>query len=119
MMNKIDKRHRRLQKTRHIIKSTGRSRLCIHRTPRHIYAQLLDDANHVVLAAASTVEKEVKDQLKGKTSNIQAAELVGGLIAERALKKKVSDVAFDRSGFKYHGRVKSLAEAARKKGLKF
>ena len=118
-MSKFESRNRRLLKTRYTIKASGRKRLTVHRTLKHIYVQLIDDVKHQVLASASTIEKEARIALKGNTGNIIAAEYVGDLIAERAMKLKITEVAFDRSGFKFHGRVKGLAEAARKKGLKF
>jgi large subunit ribosomal protein L18 len=96
----------------------GANRLVVHRTPRHIYAQLIAPNGSEVLAAASTVEKAVRDQLKS-TGNVDAAKTVGKLIAERAIEKGVQTVAFDRSGFRYHGRVAALADAAREAGLQF
>jgi large subunit ribosomal protein L18 len=96
----------------------GANRLVVHRTPRHIYAQLIAPNGSEVLAAASTVEKAVRDQLKS-TGNVDAAKTVGKLIAERAIEKGVQSVAFDRSGFRYHGRVAALADAAREAGLQF
>jgi len=92
-------------------------RLSIHRTPRHIYAQVFDETSRVV-AVASTVQKEVAEGLEG-TGNVEAAKAVGKAIAERAKAKGITRVAFDRSGFKYHGRVKALADAAREHGLEF
>ena len=92
-------------------------RLSIHRTPRHIYAQVFDEASRVG-AVASTVQKEVAEGLEG-TGNVEAAKAVGKAIAERAKAKGITRVAFDRSGFKYHGRVKALADAAREHGLEF
>lgn len=92
------------------------ARLCVHRTPRHIYAQVIAGEGDRILATASTLDKELR---KGATGNVDAAKAVGSLIAERATKAGISDVAFDRSGFKYHGRVKALADAAREAGLKF
>jgi large subunit ribosomal protein L18 len=92
-------------------------RLSVHRTPRHIYAQVLD-ADSRVVAVASTLQKDVAEGLKG-TGNVEAAKAVGKAIAERAAAKGVKQVAFDRSGFKYHGRVKALADAAREHGLEF
>ena len=94
-------------------------RLCVNRTPQHTYAQIIASDGSKTLAAASTCEKELREALKGKTSNIKAAELVGETIAKRAKKFKIEDVVFDRSGHKYHGRVSALADAARKNGLKF
>jgi len=92
--------------------------LVINRTPRHIYAQLIAPSGSEVLAAASTVEKDLKGSLKA-TGNAEAAAAVGKAIAERAIEKGILKVAFDRSGFKYHGRVKALADAAREAGLQF
>ena len=93
-------------------------RLTVHRTPRHIYAQVIAPDSAKVLASASTVQKSVRDSIKG-TGNCDAAAAVGKLIAERAKEAGIETVAFDRSGFRYHGRVKALAEAAREAGLKF
>ena len=90
-------------------------RLSVHRTPQHIYAQVFDPHSKVV-AAASTLQKDVAAGLKG-TGNVEAARAVGKAIAQRAKAKGITRVAFDRSGFKYHGRVKALAEAAREAGL--
>lgn len=118
MMDKKKARLRRAAKSRAIIRSLGANRLTVHRTPRNIYAQVISADGSCVLASSSTLEKEVKGNLVG-TGNINAASVVGKLIAERALQKGILDVAFDRSGFKYHGRVKALAEAAREAGLKF
>jgi large subunit ribosomal protein L18 len=88
----------------------------VHRTPRHIYAQIIAPDGGTVVVAASTVQKELRESLKG-TGNKDAAAAVGKAIAERAREKGVSKVAFDRSGFRYHGRVKALADAAREAGL--
>jgi large subunit ribosomal protein L18 len=93
-------------------------RLCVHRTPRHIYAQVMAPDGARVLVAASTVEGAVKGDLKG-TGNVSAAAAVGKAIAERAKAAGITEVAFDRSGFKYHGRIKALADAARENGLQF
>ena len=90
-------------------------RLSVHRTPQHIYAQVFDPGSQVV-ASASTLQKDVAEGLKG-TGNIEAAKAVGKAIAERAKAKGITRVAFDRSGFKYHGRIKALADAAREAGL--
>lgn len=117
-MDKKTKRLRRAVKSRAKIRELGATRLCVHRTPRHIYAQLISVTGSEVVAAASTNEKAVRDGLKS-TGNVEAAAAVGKLIAERAAEKGVSEVAFDRSGFKYHGRIKALADAAREGGLKF
>jgi large subunit ribosomal protein L18 len=93
-------------------------RLCVHRTPRHIYAQIISADGARVLASASTLDSEVKQSV-GYGGNVSAARRVGQVVAERALKAGVEQVAFDRSGFRYHGRVRVLAEEAREKGLKF
>jgi len=92
--------------------------LVVNRTPRHIYAQLIAPSGSEVLASASTVETELASSLKG-TGNSAAAAAIGKAIAERAMEKGIKSVAFDRSGFKYHGRVKALADAAREAGLQF
>ncbi len=118
-MNKKTSRIRRTIKSRARLKRLGKVRLCVHRTPNHIYAQILSAEGATVIAAASTNEKSVKEMIKGHSGNCDAASVVGKIIAERSLEKGVSEVSFDRSGFKYHGRVKSLAESAREAGLKF
>ena len=115
-ITKKERRTRRAIKTRARIRETGTPRLTVHRTPRHIYAQLFAADGSRVLAAASTVQKAVAQDLK-YTGNIEAARAVGRAIAERAKAVGVSKVAFDRSGFQYHGRVKALADAAREAGL--
>ena len=117
-MDKKASRQRRGRKTRAQIKSLVSTRLCVHRTPRHIYAQIVSSDGSTVLAAASTVEKAFRET-GTHGGNVNAAAYVGKLVAERALAVGVSAVAFDRSGFKYHGRVKALADAARENGLKF
>jgi large subunit ribosomal protein L18 len=117
-MNKFEKRARRARKTRMKIAELGVDRLCIHRTPRHIYAQIIDPTGSKVLASASTVEAEVRGALKN-TGNAEAAAFIGKRIAEKAKTAGVSKVAFDRAGFAYHGRVKALADAAREAGLNF
>jgi large subunit ribosomal protein L18 len=116
-MEKKLSRLKRARRGRAKIRELKVMRLSVHRTPQHIYAQVFDDASHV-LAVASTVQKDVAEGLKS-TGNIEAAKAVGKAIAERAKAKGVTRVAFDRSGFKYHGRVKALAEAAREHGLEF
>lgn len=117
-MNKKIARIRRAKKTRSHIRRLGVPRLTIHRSGRHIYAQVIDAEGANVVAAASTLQKDVREGLEG-TNNREAAKVVGKVIAERAVAAGVKDVAFDRSGFKYHGRVKVLADAAREGGLKF
>ena len=109
---------KRALKLRSKIKNSGINRLSIHKTSQHIYAQVLSKDGQTTLASASTVNSELKANLKN-TSNISAAIEVGKFIAKKALAAGVSEVAFDRSGFKYHGRVKALADAAREAGLKF
>jgi large subunit ribosomal protein L18 len=117
----IDKRGTRLRRatrTRAKIRELRMARLTVHRTPRHIYAQVIDADGAKVVAAASTVQEAVRKDLKG-TGNIAAAVAVGKAIAEQAKAKGITQVAFDRSGFRYHGRVKALADAAREAGLEF
>jgi large subunit ribosomal protein L18 len=115
-----DKERRRIHiRIRRKVKGAeARPRLCVFRSLHHIYAQLVDDAKGQTLAAASTIEKDVRGDLKG-TGNIAAAKAVGKAIAERAKSKGIQTVVFDRGGYLYHGRVKALAEAARESGLKF
>jgi large subunit ribosomal protein L18 len=117
-MDKKQARLRRARKTRAKIAELKMARLAVHRTNGHIYAQVYSGCGTQVLAAASTVEADVRKQVPNG-GNVAAATLVGKLIAERAKAKGVESVAFDRSGFHYHGRVKALAEAAREGGLKF
>lgn len=109
-------RLRRARRARFSMREMGVTRLSVHRTSVHIYAQVISPNGDKVLASASTLEKDLRG---GATSNIEAAKLVGKLIAERAKKVGVESVAFDRAGFKYHGRVKALAESAREAGLQF
>lgn len=99
-------------------KSIGRPRLSVFRSGLHIYVQIIDDVNGNTIAAASTVDKELKGKLK-TGANIDAAKAVGKLIAERAVSKGIKEVVFDRGGYIYHGRVKALADAAREAGLAF
>ena len=117
-MDKKQTRLRRARKTRAKIAELKTVRLCVHRSNCHIYAQIIDGAGAKILAAASTVEPEVRKQSPAG-GNVKAAVVVGKLIAERAKAAGVESVAFDRSGFMYHGRIKALAEAAREGGLKF
>ncbi|MDP6190028.1 MAG: 50S ribosomal protein L18 [Gammaproteobacteria bacterium] len=116
MNDKKVSRQRRAKRSRMRIREQGVTRLCINRTPRHIYAQIIAAEGDKVLATASTLEKDLRE---GSTGNIDAASAVGKLVAERAVAVGVTSVAFDRSGFKYHGRVKALADAAREAGLEF
>ena len=118
MMDKKGTRLRRARRTRAKIRELGRPRLTVHRTPRHIYAQLIAADGAHVLASASTVAKDVRGEVKNG-GNVEAATAVGRAIAERAAAAGVTEVAFDRAGFKYHGRVKALADSAREHGLKF
>jgi len=116
-MDKKTARLRRAKRVRRNMIELGATRLVVHRTPRHIYAQLVLPEGQVVVAA-STVEASLREAVK-YTGNVDAAKLVGKTIAERAIEKGVTKVAFDRSGFKYHGRVQALADAAREAGLQF
>jgi large subunit ribosomal protein L18 len=110
------KRHIRIRAR---VKGTdSRPRLCVFRSLNNIYAQVIDDVKGTTLAAASSLDSEIKDQLDGKKKT-EISQLVGAVIAKRAKEKGVSQVAFDRGGYLYHGRVKALAESARKEGLKF
>ena len=114
--NKVRKRHQTIR-----VKVQGTSeapRLAVYRSTKHIYAQIIDDTKHVTLAAASSVDKELKETLN-HGGNIEAAKVVGKTIAERALKAGINDVVFDRGGFLYHGRIEALADAAREAGLNF
>jgi large subunit ribosomal protein L18 len=111
---------RRKASVRRIIKTaaTGRARLSVHRSGKHIYAQVIDDLKGATVAAASTLEKDLRGSLK-TGANVDAAKAVGKLVAARAIEKGVKDVVFDRGEYLYHGRVKALADAAREGGLKF
>ena len=116
-MNKNAQRLRRAIPARAKIRQLKAMRLSVHRTPQHIYAQIFDP-NSKVLASASTLQKSVREGLKN-TGNATAAAAVGKAIAEKAVAAGIKQVAFDRSGFKYHGRIKALADAARANGLEF
>jgi large subunit ribosomal protein L18 len=115
MSNKKESRMRRARRTRSKISDLGANRLCVNRTPKHIYAQVISPDGGHVLASASTLDAALRS---GSTGNVDAAKGVGLLVAERAKEAGISVVAFDRSGYKYHGRVKALADAAREAGLK-
>jgi len=115
---KKQQRLRRAVRARAHIRELGVARLSVHRTPNHIYAQVTDALGARVIAAASTVQKAVRGELKN-TGNVAAARAVGQAIAAKAKAAGVSKVAFDRSGFQFHGRVKALADAARQAGLEF
>jgi large subunit ribosomal protein L18 len=116
-MEKRDSRLKRARRGRAKIRELKVMRLSVHRTPRHIYAQVFDPESRVI-AVASTLQDDVVAGIEG-TGNVEAAKAVGRAIAERAKAKGVTQVAFDRSGFRYHGRVKALADAAREHGLEF
>jgi large subunit ribosomal protein L18 len=118
MIEKKQSRMRRSRRTRAKIAELKVVRLTVNRSNTHIYAQVIDATGGKVLASASSAEKAVRSELKSG-GNIQAAAVVGKLIAEKAKKAGVEVVAFDRSGYRFHGRVKALAEAAREAGLKF
>ena len=117
-LDKKQNRLRRARKGRAKIRELGATRLTVHRTPRHIYAQIIGSDGGTVLASASTLEADVRKNTKS-TGNAAAAAIVGARIAEKAKAAGIDTVAFDRAGFRYHGRVKALADAAREAGLKF
>lgn len=118
--NRLPRRNLRRRRVRKSVRGTdAKPRLSVFRSARHIYAQLISDESGKTIASASTVAGELKDQLSGKTGNKDAAAKVGELIAKRAGEAGISSVVFDRNGFLYHGRVQSLADAAREAGLKF
>lgn len=116
MSKKKESRLRRARKGRHHIRELKSPRLTVYRSPRHIYAQIFSSGGEMVQVSASTVEKDFKGTDRG---NISGAKAVGKAIAERARKAGIEKVAFDRSGYKYHGRIKALADAARESGLQF
>ena len=116
MADKKTSRLRRAGRARAKIRELGMQRLCVHRTPRHIYAQVIDINSDRVLVSASTLDKDLRSKATG---NVEAAKAVGELIGVRSKEAGIAQVAFDRSGFKYHGRVKALADAAREAGLEF
>ncbi len=118
MITKKARRQRRAVKTRMKIRELGTPRLTVHRTPRHIYAQVFGADGAHVIAAASTVQKDLVTGLNS-TGNVEAAKAVGRSIAERSKAAGISRVAFDRSGFQFHGRIRALADAAREAGLEF
>ncbi len=117
-MNNTESRLRRARKTRAKIAELGVTRLSVHRSNAHIYAQIIADSGDRVIASASTAEAEVRAALKNG-GNVAAAAEIGKRIAEKAKAAGVTTVAFDRSGYKYHGRIKALADAAREHGLSF
>ncbi|MFK8051093.1 MAG: 50S ribosomal protein L18 [Halioglobus sp.] len=116
MSAKNDSRLRRARRARARMRDLGATRLSVHRTPRHIYAQVIAPEGDKVLASASTLDSSLRG---GKTGNAEAAAAVGKLVAERAKEAGIAQVAFDRGGYKYHGRIKALADAARESGLEF
>lgn len=118
MKDKKQIRLRRARKTRAHIRKLDVHRLTVHRTPQHIYAQIIAPGDGLTVVAASTVEKELVAGLKS-AGNVEAAQKIGAALAERAKSKGITAVAFDRSGFQYHGRIKALADAAREAGLEF
>jgi len=118
MNDKRKARLRRARKTRAQIRRLDVTRLSVYRTPRHFYAQVMSPDGATVLASASTLDAEVRKEIKN-SGNIDAAKVVGAKLAQRATDSGIDSVAFDRSGFKYHGRVAAFAEAAREAGLKF
>lgn len=117
-MNNVNNRLRRARKTRAKIAELKVTRLSVHRTNTHIYAQIIAESGDKVIASASTVEADVRKNIKNG-GNVEAAAAIGKLIAEKAKKAGINTVAFDRSGYKYHGRIKALADAARENGLSF
>jgi large subunit ribosomal protein L18 len=117
-MNNVNNRLRRARKTRAKIAELKVTRLSVHRTNTHIYAQIIAETGDKVLVSASTVEADVRKKVKNG-GNVEAAAAIGKLIAEKAKKAGITTVAFDRSGYKYHGRIKALADAARENGLSF
>jgi len=118
-MDKKQARLRRAARARAKIRELGVYRLCVYRSPRHMYAQVISPDGGKVVASASTVEKQLRDSIEGHPGNSVAAAAIGKAIAERAKSAGIAKVAFDRSGFRYHGRVKALADAAREGGLEF
>lgn len=111
-------RSRRARRLRHRARAAGVCRLCVYRTPRHVYAQVMDTEGARTLVSASTLDKELRAGL-GNGGNIEAARVVGGKLAERALAAGIRKVVFDRSGYTYHGRVRAMADAAREGGMEF
>ncbi len=119
-VNRYEARLRRKRRVRKKIRGTAeRPRLCVFRSARHIYAEIIDDTSAHTLAEASSLSGEMRQEIGTKGGNKEGAAMVGASIAERALKKGIKKVVFDRNGFLYHGRIKALSEAAREKGLEF
>ena len=117
-MNKQATRLRRAKRTRAKIKELNATRLCVFKTPRHVYAQITSADGAKTIVTASTLDKELRSGVK-YTGNVEAAKAVGQLVAKRALEAGIRSVAFDRSGYLFHGRIKALADAAREVGLEF
>jgi large subunit ribosomal protein L18 len=119
---KLDKRSARIKRHRRVRKkvfgTTERPRLCVFKSIKHIYAQIIDDENGLTLASASTLSSDVRDKISGG-NNAEAAKAVGEVIGKKAVEKDITKVVFDRGGYLYHGKVKALAEAAREAGLNF
>lgn len=116
-MNKLAARKRRGLKTRKKIQELKMPRLSVHRTSQHTYAQIIDGAENKVIASVSTLQPAIKAKLSGHAANIEAAKVVGKELADQAKASGIAKVAFDRSGFKYHGRIKAIADSARENGL--
>lgn len=112
-----EKRKKRVR--RKVVGTSERPRLSVFRSAKNIYAQIIDDTSFNTLVQVSTISKDVRDQFKGKSGNKEGASMIGKLIAQKAQEKGIKKVVFDRNGFLYHGRIKSLAEAAREGGLEF
>ncbi len=118
-LNKIERRERIRRRIRKVVNGTAEQpRMCVFRSNKQIYVQLINDVEGITLASASSIDKEIAEECKGKTGT-EVAKLVGKLAAKRATEKGVTKIAFDRGGYLYHGRVKSLADAAREGGLTF
>jgi len=117
---KIAARRRRKKSIQKKIRGTeARPRICVFRSAKHIYAQIIDDSTGSTLIAVSTISKDLKSKTKGMSSNLKGAKLVGETIGKKGIKKGIKKVVFDRNGFLFHGRVKALADAAREHGLEF
>lgn len=118
-LSKKESRIRRAGRTRHNIRRLGVNRLSVYRSANHIYAQVFSPCGSTVMASASTLDNEIQSAEKNHTGNARAAALTGSLLAKRCLDAGIEKLAFDRSGYRYHGRVKALADAAREGGLEF
>lgn len=123
-MSKLRKKVARYERRRNRSKSlykvaSDRPRICVFRSNKNIEAQIIDDIKGITIVSASTLDKEIKAKIKSKVTKTEQSKIVGKTLAERALKKKIKKVVFDRNGFNYHGRVRALAEAARESGLTF